>query len=116
DLSAEDEMFIIQATRDILEEIAADTPVEPPPASTEEPPAPCEPGAECAELDQNDPVCIPAAPPQTAALIIACPAHHEAEELAGEMLKHLMKRDGYEVEVMSTKMLPLEVVERAAEE
>lgn len=43
------------------------------------------------------------------ALILGCPAHHQAEELSLSMLAQLVKTDGCKVEVISTKVLPAEI-------
>src|SRR5688500_11293790 len=42
-------------------------------------------------------------------LILAIPAHHRAEELVGEMLAKLMRPVGCDVEVIPSRMLPVDV-------
>jgi len=44
--------------------------------------------------------------------ILACPAHQEAEEVTLHMLDHLVRPAGLQVEVLSTRTLPSEVVDR----
>jgi predicted PurR-regulated permease PerM len=79
-LSAEDESFIVERTKEIVERTLA------PVANTQ------------------------GTPPQTAnAFIVGVPAHHRVEELAVEMLAKLMKPAGCIVEVLSVNLLPAEV-------
>ena len=46
------------------------------------------------------------------AVVVACPAHHPAEEPALDMLAALLAPDGVRVEALTAKSLPSEVVER----
>jgi predicted PurR-regulated permease PerM len=45
--------------------------------------------------------------------ILACPAHHESEELILEMLRQLLEPAGCRVEVLSTKVLPSDALAQA---
>lgn len=47
--------------------------------------------------------------------ILACPAHHAAEEATIDMLGRLLARDGVRVEAQTTRALPVDIVERVAE-
>jgi predicted PurR-regulated permease PerM len=49
-------------------------------------------------------------------LILGCPAHHEAEELSLRMLDLLLRAENGRVEVVSTKVLPAEIETRIREE
>jgi predicted PurR-regulated permease PerM/CheY-like chemotaxis protein len=98
-LSAADEKFIFQATREIL---AAD--LEPAAATT----GSSSPNGSAQRPDGSS--AEPAEAPGAGVLILGCPAHHEAEELSLLMLAHLLKPDGYRVEVVSTKILPAEIM------
>jgi predicted PurR-regulated permease PerM len=91
-LTAEDEAAVFDATRGILDQVAA-------------------PAANKADGQ----VATPAPTPQTA-LVLGCPAHHEAEELSLLMLARLLNQGGYRVDVISTKALSAEVESRVAAE
>jgi hypothetical protein len=54
--------------------------------------------------------------PTGGVLVLGCPSHHEAEEISLEMLALLMKSDDCQLEIVSTKVLPLEVEERISTE
>ena len=99
-LEIEDEEFIINSTREILSGIQAMPPVaentESIPAGAEDAPAP-------AELDSQSPGPL---------LILGCPAHHQTEELALQMLANLLKPDGCDVATVSTRALPTEIETR----
>ncbi len=106
-LSAEDEGFILQGTRDITQHL--DTCI-----------------SEAAELgtvltvgSDGRPTVLPespTAPVPEPFLILACPAHHEAEELSLTMLAQLLRSNGCKVEAVSTKSLPGEIETRIKEE
>jgi len=49
-------------------------------------------------------------------VLLGCPARDEADELALEMFRHLLRPQGYEVEVLSSKILTAEVLERIGNE
>ncbi len=104
-LSAAEEEYIFQATRDIL------TATDLKPAAATGAPAPD------GTADQPNTAQVgPAEPPAPGVLILGCPAHHEAEELSLVMLAQLLQPDGYRVEVVSTKVLPAEIVGRIERE
>jgi predicted PurR-regulated permease PerM len=96
DLTEADERFILQATREIVEDLgerqaaAAGTAAEPDGAGTE----------------------APAPPPIR---ILGCPGHDEADGLALEMLRHLLDPARWKVEVLSIEMLSAELVALAGE-
>ena len=50
-------------------------------------------------------------PPATVAVVVACPAHHPAEEPTLDMMAALLREDGVRVDALSAKALPSEVVE-----
>lgn len=86
-LSAEDETFLFQATRDVLDHLASE---------------------QAAPAGSDGRALTP--------LVLGCPAHHEAEELSLSMLAALLKRDGCPVEVVSTRILPAEIERRVEQE
>lgn len=97
-LNPEDESFVLQATGSIQQSIAS---------------AGQDGGAEVSDPSAGMPSTAHPAPHH---LVLACPAHHEAEELTLAMLRHLLQADGYATEVTSTKALPSDVVERIQKE
>ncbi len=50
-------------------------------------------------------------PAPTVAVVVACPAHHPAEEPTLDMLTALLREDGVRVDALTAKALPSEVVE-----
>lgn len=90
-MDAEEESFAIEATQNILAEIAAGK-MGPQPAA-EETPSPLEP-----------------LPPPVR--VLGCAAHQEAEELTLYMLDEVLKPSNFRVDVVSMRTLPTEVVER----
>jgi predicted PurR-regulated permease PerM len=104
-LEAEDEEFILQATRDILRVIEANPSLgkDAALAQGEQPSAAPEDGAKPLEAS---------APVVQRVLILGCPAHHQAEELSLQMLAALLKPNGCDIEVVSTKALPAEIEAR----
>src|SRR5207248_2891093 len=50
------------------------------------------------------------------ALVLACPAHHMAEELSLEMFARLLRSDGVDVDIVSTRALPGDVQARVQRE
>jgi predicted PurR-regulated permease PerM len=104
-LSAEDEAFIFQSTKNIVESLS--DPVTPGPESSPE-----------TDADAQSAVRSPTRS-QTGAdgvLVLGFPAHHEAEELSLSMLAQLLQPDGVRVEVFSTGDLPAEVETRVERE
>ena len=93
-LTAEDERFVFQATKEAL----ARRDAEPAPAGSDGQGA--DPSAKKTEAAES------------AVLILGCPAHHEAEELSLHMLALLLKPKGCRVEALSTRSLPAEVESR----
>jgi predicted PurR-regulated permease PerM len=89
-LAREDEAFILQATQDIVAELGATTTEPAPDAQATGAPAP--------------------------ALILGCPAHHEAEEVIVQMLRQLVPPPGCRVEVVSTRTHASEIAERVRQE
>jgi predicted PurR-regulated permease PerM len=87
-LTAEDVRFIVQATRAIVEDLGIrQTPV-----------------ATAAAATANAPAAAPPVP------IVGCPAQDEADELALQMLRQLLDRSRYALQVLSAEMLTGEVV------
>ena len=93
-LEAEDDSFILQATREILDVLLTEREA---PAKNRESRTRGEAG-------------------KAQVLVFGCPAHHEAEELIVQMLQRLMRPTGCRVEVISTKTLSSEVVARIGQE
>lgn len=93
-----DERFILQATREILEDIG------------ERPAAP--PAAETAEAPARDSATEPAEP---RVRLLACPARDEADELPLEMLRQLLDPARWEVEVVGVATLSGELLSMVAE-
>jgi predicted PurR-regulated permease PerM len=91
-LTGEDEAFVLQAMREILEELQMSLPTK-----------------------ENDPAV--STTPMARVLpspvhIFGFPAHHEAEEVIIQMLRTLQQRDGYDVEMVSTRTHATDVVDR----
>jgi predicted PurR-regulated permease PerM len=93
-LSAEDEGYIFQATREILEYLEAN-PI-------------------LAKTDAEGAALTPEPLTAESALVLACPAHREAEGLSLTMLGQLLKTDGVRVDTESTKALPADIEMRIA--
>ena len=98
-LTAEDETYVFQATREIMDHLLPET----------------------ATVGEADDQVLPPGSDATAIsrpnlLILGCPAHHEAEELSLQMLAHLLKPEGCRVEILSTRALPAEVEARVKRE
>jgi predicted PurR-regulated permease PerM len=89
-LSEGDTQFVGQATREILDVLAHDAP------------APSE--RDTGDLSVSDPGA------DTRVRIVACPARDEADALALEMVRHLLDRARYRIEVSEAGMLTAEVV------
>jgi predicted PurR-regulated permease PerM len=108
-LEAEDEEFIIKATREILSSLE----MKPPAAESAEP----------LPMVTDDLVVVddmakspePDLQEESRVLILGCPAHQQAEELALQMLGNLLKPEGCEVEVASTRALPAEIEAEVAQ-
>lgn len=54
-------------------------------------------------------------PPSGDLVILGSPAHHPSEELPLRMMAAILKREGNRVEVLTTRLLPADVVNRVAE-
>lgn len=80
DITPEDEAYVLESTRNIVNGL---------------------PSAAPAETGDSTPA--------SAVLVVGCPAHHEVEELCLAMLGRVVKSDGFEVRVESTRVLPTEV-------
>jgi len=100
-LSAEDEAFIFQATKGILQSVAAGPKAEP------------EANSEDNTTTTDTPV---GDQPRGSVLVLGCAAHHEAEELTLQMLAQLLKSDGCHLDVVSTKALPADIETRVGQE
>lgn len=97
-LTAEDEAFIFDTTKEILDRLETEAVAASDPALRDG-----------ANADKSQPPACPA-------LILGCPAHHRSEELALSMLAGVMKRSGCNVEVVSTRTLPAEIESRIEQE
>jgi predicted PurR-regulated permease PerM len=102
-LSAEDEEFIYEVTKNTLDGLGSASPAR------VESPAHLPDGPPLAAVQQPEPAPVPT-------LILGCPAHQQAEELSLHMLARLLREDGYRMEVVSTKALPTEVEARVERE
>ncbi len=93
DLGAEEQHFILNATRDVLDDLMFR-----------------HQQSSAAEAEPRD------GEERPKALVFAYPAHDETDELALHMLRLLLESNGARVEVFSTKSLASEVIRRAGEE
>ncbi len=57
---------------------------------------------------------LPDSAADSAPAVVACPAHHPAEEPVLSMLAHLLGPDGLPVDALSARSLPSDVVDRVA--
>jgi hypothetical protein len=96
DLTEADEQFILEATREIVEDLG-----ERQAAAAEETGGPAEERAE--------------APAFHKVRILGCPAHGDADALALEMLRQLLDPARWDMEVLSTEILSAESVGAAGE-
>jgi len=87
ELSESDERFVLQTTREVLE-----------------------------ELGEPRPAAAAGAGPSARIRLLACPARDEEDRLALEMLAHLLDPARWDVEVTAVETLTSELVERVAEE
>jgi predicted PurR-regulated permease PerM len=108
-LSVEDEAFVFQSTKDILEKLPGSVP-----------PHSASPATSSSVVDADR---KPGSPPDAAlgaaahgVLVLGCPAHHEAEEISVLMLAQLLKPDECRVEPISTRALPADVEARIERE
>jgi predicted PurR-regulated permease PerM len=92
DLTEADEQFVLQATREIVEDLG------------ERQTAAAVPGAEGAK-----------APASCKVRILGCPGHDEGDALALEMLRQLLDPARWEMEILSIDMLSAESVARAGD-
>jgi hypothetical protein len=92
-LTGEDEAFVLQAMRELLEEELLTSP----PAKEDDP-----------AVDTAPPARVPPSPVR----VFAFAAHHEAEEVINRMLCMLLRQDGYDVEMVSTRTHAADVVDR----
>ena len=95
-LARENETFILQATQDIVTDLGALAP-------------------EPANGDQATSAATGASV-QPQALVLGCPAHHEAEEVIVQMLQQLMQQTGWRVEVVSARTHASDIVTRIRQE
>jgi hypothetical protein len=95
-LTAEEEEYIYQTTREILNQLSELAAGASGKEEVDGKTAPSPDGVERQEAGVE-------------ALILGCPAHHEAEELSLHMLAQLLEPDRCRVEIVSTKILPSEV-------
>jgi hypothetical protein len=109
-LQAAEEEFLYQATQEIVAERCG---LKAPPAKEAQGVRACDLGE--ADREPLGPASL-AEEPDHRELIFGCPAHHEAEELALQMLAHLLADSGYRMEVHSSKALPAEIEARVEQE
>jgi predicted PurR-regulated permease PerM len=108
-LTAEEEEFIYQSTREILDGLPEKVRAIP---QEEEPDSamPTRPEATPAPLAPEEQTSTPSI------MVLGCPAHHQAEELSLRMLDLLVQPDNGRVEVISTRILAAEVEVRIDQE
>jgi predicted PurR-regulated permease PerM len=94
DLTEADEKFILQATREILEDLGE--------------------RLVAANVASVPPADGPESPPPRKVRILGCPGHDEGDALALEMLRQLLDPARWEVEVLSLELLSAEMVALAA--
>jgi predicted PurR-regulated permease PerM len=104
-LSLEDEAFVFQATKDILEHLSDHLSASPESSLAGD--------AESRVASPKEPRLETAS---NGVLILGCPAHHEAEEISILMLAQLLKPDGCRVDPISTRALPADVEARIEDE
>jgi predicted PurR-regulated permease PerM len=102
-LSAEDEAYIFQSTKEVMDHVAAEA---------SKAVAPSVAAADAAETPKASEV-MPATQP---VVILACPAHHDAEELTLTMLARLLAKDCCRVDEVTTNVLPSEIEARIEKE
>jgi predicted PurR-regulated permease PerM len=95
-LAGEDEVFMLQATQDIVAELGT---------TTTEPAESDQAAGEATGVPEPSPV-----------VILGCPAHHEAEEVIVQMLRQLMQPAGCRVEVVSTRTHASDIAARIRQE
>jgi predicted PurR-regulated permease PerM len=95
-LAGEDEVFMLQATQDIVAELGT---------TTTEPAESDQAAGEATGVPEPSPV-----------VILGCPAHHEAEEVIVQMLRQLMQPAGCRVEVVSTRTHAADIAARIRQE
>ena len=98
-LARENEAFILQATQDIVTDLGALGALAPEPAN----------GDQATSAATGASV-------QPQALVLGCPAHHEAEEVIVQMLQQLMQQTGWRVEVVSARTHASDIVTRIRQE
>lgn len=91
-LAEEDEAFVLQATREIMEDLQTS-----PPAKED-------------EHARDNTLAVGVLP--SPIRIFGFPAHHEAEEVIIQMLRKLLQQSGCDVEMVSTRTHAADVVER----
>jgi len=122
-IGADQESFLLQAFREIIDETAAQeiaaraaqTALAEPP-SAESPPTPTDAQPRPAE-HRSTRAGRGALPPAPADVrIVVLPAGDEADELAGLMLEHLLRAEGYPVDTASVERLSSELVAEVQEQ
>jgi predicted PurR-regulated permease PerM len=96
-LAPEDEQFVVQVTRDILEDLVSPH------------------QEEAADTDQRPPF-EPSASTQSKVVVFGCPARDEADEVTLHMFRQLLEPTGCQMAVLSAKTLAAEVVARVRKE
>ena len=108
-LTAEEEEFIYQSTREILDALQEKVRATPQEGKTDTASGTTS-EATAARLASNEQASAPSI------LVLGCPAHHQAEELSLRMLDLLAEADNGRVEGVSTRVLPAEVEARIDQE
>lgn len=107
-MSSEDERFVSKATADIVGDL---------PAAKES--ASCDKEAVARKRAAASAIGAHSALPngeQNRMLVIGCPAHHESDELSLLMLQHVLEADGIAMQIISTRMLPTDLVDKVRRE
>ncbi len=117
-LTAEDENFIFDSTREILVNIRTQAAKKAAQAAAD---ALAKGGKGDAEgdaelADAQGAAATPEAQEAVRSVIIGCPSHHRAEELVLTMLADSLERRQCRVDIISTRALPSEIEQRVADE
>jgi predicted PurR-regulated permease PerM len=94
ELSEADEQFILQAIREIMDDLGEGRP----PGNVDEPRSDAKPAALMAKVH-----------------VLACPARDDADQLALEMLRQLLHREKWDVQICGVELLSAELVAQAEE-
>jgi predicted PurR-regulated permease PerM len=110
-LTADEEEFAFQTTREVLAELA-DMPADKVATRADGDPESATIGPTGVQPSEQPTDNVPT---RASVLVLGCPAHQSAEELTLMMLGRLLEPDGIRLDIMSSKLLPSEVCAQAEE-